>query len=91
MKEASDNDSIDWNDDGDPPSNLPSESTLWGETRINDAIHEANQQQKDPAQFIQDKKSGLVEETDETEFRTVYQKKPKSLWQRLRSWVLKSD
>lgn len=92
MKKATDDDAIDWSDDGEPAPGAPHESTLWGETRINEAIHEANQQQRDPEQFIKEQKAGRPSQaSEETQFRTLYQKPNNSLWQRVRSWFTSSS
>ena len=83
-------DTIDWSDDSDSDAEKASPSSLWGETRINDAIHEANQQQLDPEQFIKDQKKGS-DSVPKREFRTVYQKPKSSLFQRLRHWIRRSS
>ncbi|MEM7384879.1 MAG: hypothetical protein AAF514_08025 [Verrucomicrobiota bacterium] len=72
MTDSKDN-PIDWEDDDPIDADGPKDSTLWGETMINEAIHEANQMQRDPETYIEAKKAG--EETRaESEFRTVYRK-----------------
>ena len=64
------------------------ECTLWGETKINEVIHEANQQQCDPESFIKARKAGENDATPKTEFRTIYQKqqRPTIIQRLLAKW-----
>ena len=84
-------DTIDWSGDSESDANKPQPSTQWGETRINEAIHEANQQQLEPEQFIKDQKKGVVDSGPKPEFRTVYQKPKDSFLKRLRNWFRRSS
>ena len=51
----------------------PEDASLWGETMINEVIHEANRLQRDPESFIKEKKEG-ADGPPQREFRTIYRR-----------------